>query len=180
MSGTMDFDTDHFVSEGIPLTEYNDGNLTNRYPFQLAKIIVKETSSGQELAQVDVVAPVSTEMRRYNCHHDGGVENISTGRVETNILTLHDRENQDEYPSGHTGALMNRRPILCAECHASNALNTAGVSLLPNLSRAMHSTHAGTLDKCTVCHSRPTADAGPRGVLAKRSNSLIFLQLLLD
>lgn len=37
---------------------------------------------------------------------------MATGRVETNILTLHDEENADEYPSGHTGNLMNRRPVL--------------------------------------------------------------------
>nr|WP_320009477.1 hypothetical protein [uncultured Desulfobulbus sp.] len=68
------------------------------------------------------------------CHYDGGVEEIATGRVETNILTLHEREHSDEYPSGHTGQLMSRRPVLCAECHASNALNAAGVAGLPHLS----------------------------------------------
>ena len=43
LSGTMDLHSDHFVAEGIPLTEYRDGDHINRYPYQLAKIIVKET-----------------------------------------------------------------------------------------------------------------------------------------
>ncbi len=159
LSGTMDLHTDHFVAEGIPLTEYSDGDPVNRYPYQLAKIIVKDNISGVELAQSTVVAPVSTEMRCDYCHYDGAIENISTGRVETNILTLHDRENQEEYPTSHRGALMDRRPILCAECHASNALNAPGVSGLPNLSKAMHEKHADKVSQnlagCYSCHPGP-------------------------
>jgi hypothetical protein len=159
MSGTMDLVTDHFVAEGIPLTEFSDGDIVNRDPYQLAKIIVNETSSGTKLAEATVVAPVSTEMRCDYCHYDRGIENISTGRVETNILTLHDKENQDEYPRGHTGALMGRRPVLCAECHASNALGAAGVSGIPNLSKAIHEKHADkisqTLSGCYSCHPGP-------------------------
>jgi hypothetical protein len=159
MSGTMDLVADHFVAEGIPLTEFSDGDLVNRDPYQLAKIIVNETSSGTKLAEATVVAPVSTEMRCDYCHSDRGVENIATGRVETNILTLHDKENAEEYPSGHTGALMNRRPVLCAECHASNALGAAGVSGIPNLSKAMHEKHADKINQnlsgCYSCHPGP-------------------------
>jgi hypothetical protein len=159
MSGTMDLVADHFVAEGIPLTEFSDGDLNNRNPYQLAKITVNETSSGIKLAEATVVAPVSTEMRCDYCHYDGAMEGISTGRVETNILTLHDKENQDEYPRGHTGALMNRRPVLCAECHASNALGAAGVSGIPNLSKAMHEKHADKISQnlsgCYSCHPGP-------------------------
>ena len=170
LSGTMDLHIDHFVAEGIPLTEYRDGDLINRYPYQLAKILVKETASGTELARLTVVAPVSTEMRCDYCHYDGALEDISTGRVETNILSLHDKENADEYPPGHTGALMNRRPILCAECHASNALNAPGVSGLPNLSRAMHEKHAEKVSQdltgCYSCHTGSQTKC-LRGVMAE-------------
>lgn len=170
LSGTMDLDIDHFVADGIPLTEFRDGDLVNRYPYQLAQIIVKESSSDTELARLTVVAPVSTEMRCDDCHYDGALENISTGRVETNILTLHDMENEPEYPPGHTGALMDRRPILCAECHASNALNAAGVSGLPNLSKAMHEAHAEKvtqdLSGCYSCHPGPQTKC-LRGVMAE-------------
>jgi len=141
LSGEMELDGDHFVAEGIPLTEFRDSDPTTPYPYQLATVVVYDAGTGLELARTIAVAPVSTEMRCDNCHYDGGIEDIATGRVETNILTLHDLENMDEYPPGHTGPLMNRRPILCAECHASNALGAPGVADLPNLSKAMHDRH---------------------------------------
>ena len=170
LTGTMDLHIDHFVADGIPLTEFRDGDLVNRYPYQLAQIIVKESLTGTELAKLTVVAPVSTEMRCDYCHYDGALENISTGRVETNILALHDMENESEYPPGHTGALMDRRPILCAECHASNALNAPGVFGLPNLSKAMHDEHAEKvtqdLSGCYGCHPGPQTKC-LRGVMAE-------------
>jgi hypothetical protein len=159
LSGNMDPKADHFIAEGIPLTEFTDSEPNVRQPFQLANLVARD-SGGTVIASNQVVAPVSTEMRCDNCHHDGGVEGISTGRVETNILTLHDRENMGEYPSGHQGALMDRRPVLCAECHSSNALNAPGVAGLPSLSRAMHEKHAGKVpnstDGCYNCHPGPS------------------------
>ena len=159
LSGAMDPRGDHYVAEGIPLTEFRDSDLVNPYPYQLAEVVVRNSTSGEELARATVVAPVSTEMHCDYCHSDGGVEDIATGRVETNILTLHDQENASEYPVGHTGLLMNRRPVLCAECHASNALGAVGVSEVPNLSKAMHEKHADKvtqdLDGCYRCHPGP-------------------------
>lgn len=159
MAGEMEAKADHFVAEGIPLTEFSDSNPTVPDPYQLAELVALG-AGGKVLAQNTVVAPVSTEMRCDNCHSDGGVEGVRTGRVETNILTLHDEENADEYPAGHTGRLMDRRPVLCAECHASNALNAPGVAGVPNLSKAMHKKHAGkvpqTTDGCYNCHPGPT------------------------
>jgi hypothetical protein len=111
-------------------------------------------------------------MRCDNCHSDGAF-GISTGKVETNILTFHDAENQGEYPAGHTGALMNRRPILCAECHASNALGKPGVSGIPNLSKAMHEKHAGKVpnstDGCYNCHPGPSTKC-LRDVMSTKHN----------
>jgi hypothetical protein len=155
----MDQIADHFAAEGIPLTEFRDSDPTNPYPYQLAEVVVTETGTGKELTRATVVAPVSTEMNCDDCHYDGGVEGIATGGIETNILTLHDEENADEYPPGHEGPLMNRRPILCAECHASNALGADGVQGVPNLSKAIHEAHAeevpSTIDGCYKCHPGP-------------------------
>lgn len=160
MAGEMDPQSDHFIAEGIPLTEFRDSAPTTPYPYQLAELVARDTISGEELASLTVVAPVSTEMRCDICHYDGGIEGISTGRVETNILTLHDEENQDEYPIGHRNPLMNSRPVLCAECHASNALGAPGIAGIPNLSRAMHSKHSGevadTQEGCYSCHPGPS------------------------
>ena len=159
MAGEMDAAATHFTAEGIPLTEFTDSNPAQADPFQLAQVVVR-LADGSEAARSTVVAPVSTEMRCDNCHYDGGVEGIRTGRIETNILTLHDKENADESPAGHQGRLMDRRPVLCAECHASNALGAPGVAGLPNLSRAMHKKHAGKVPNSTAgcynCHPGPS------------------------
>ncbi|MFZ1771555.1 MAG: hypothetical protein WAU00_20265 [Caldilinea sp.] len=159
LAGEMDAGGNHFVAEGIPLTEFSDSNPNQPEPYQLADVVVTD-ASGKKVASSTVVAPVSTEMHCDNCHYDGGVEGIRTGSVETNILRLHDKENADDYPSGHTGNLMGRRPVLCAECHASNALGAPGVAGLPNLSRAIHKKHAGkvqnTTEGCYNCHPGPT------------------------
>jgi hypothetical protein len=95
------------------------------------------------------------------CHYDHGPgnEDIATGVVEQNILTKHDSEKAGAYPPGHEGALMTRRPVLCAECHASNALGAPGVAGLPSLSNAVHEKHDGivpdTLQGCYNCHPGP-------------------------
>lgn len=158
LSGEFERKADHFAADGIPLTEFSDSAPTRPDPYQLA-LVSLFGPDGHLLASNTVVAPVSTEMHCDNCHFDGGVEDIATGRVETNILTLHDEENAEEYPTGHTGNLMDRRPVLCAECHASNALGAPGVSGIPNLSRAMHSEHrdkvAQTTEGCYNCHPGP-------------------------
>ena len=160
LSGAMKLDGDHFIAEGIPLTEFNDNDLINRQPYQLASLVVRD-ANGNELATNQVVAPVSTEMHCDYCHsdHGPGNEDIATGVVEQNILTKHDAENMDEYPPGHQGPLMGRRPILCAECHASNALGAPGVAGVPNLSNAMHEKHAGispdSTTGCYNCHPGP-------------------------
>jgi len=102
----MDLHADHFAAEGIPLTEFSDSNLVKPEPYQLAVITVKDLG-GKVLATNQVVAPVSTEMHCDTCHHNYGVEDIATGRVETNILTLHDL--------GHTVTLEK-----CTVCHLTD------------------------------------------------------------
>ena len=177
--GLMDVKSDHFVAEGIPLTEYNDNDWLNRQPYQLATLEARDLVTGKVIASNQVVAPVSTEMHCNYCHSDNGDgnEGIHTGVVETNILTKHDQENLEEYPAGHTGPLMDRRPILCAECHASNALGAPGVAGLPSLSHAIHNKHseegvASTLDGCYSCHPGPSTRC-LRDVMSQRGMDCI-------
>jgi len=138
LAGDMQPAGDHFVIEGVPLTPYRDRSPEpipqNLYPYQLAHLTARATATGAILAETTTVAPVSTEMRCDTCHYDGGLEGIATGNVKTNILTLHDREEGTD--------LMGSRPVLCADCHGSNALGLAGNPGLPSLSRAMHHRHA--------------------------------------
>jgi hypothetical protein len=169
LADVMDPKGDHFEAAGIPLTEYRDSDLNNRYPFQLATITVKDASTNVVLRQTQTVAPVSTEMRCDNCHADTGDATTRypitpTGKVDTNILALHDYLSQSQYPAGHTGPLMGpaRRPVLCAECHSSNALGAPGVTGISSLSNAMHNHHKDLPDitpdtaGCYNCHPGPT------------------------
>lgn len=159
LAGSMDLANASYVAEGIPLTEYSDSNPALPQPYQLATVSVYDSDTGAQLATIHPVAPVSSEMHCDNCHYDGGVGDIATGRVETNILTFHDMEHEDDYPPGHEGPLMGRRPILCAECHSSNALGAPGVPGLPSLSKAIHEKHheavPDTLTGCYNCHPGP-------------------------
>jgi hypothetical protein len=173
LSGAMDVQAggSTFVAEGIPLTEFRDSDLRTPYPYQLATVVAWDAGSGQKLAETIAVAPVSTEMHCENCHSDGQQEDIATGNVELNILTLHDHEHMNEYPPGYQGSLVNRAPILCAECHASNALNAPGVAGLPNLSHAMHDGHeeevSQDLSGCYQCHPGPQTQC-LRDVMSQR------------
>jgi hypothetical protein len=153
LSGTMDFSVDHFVAEGIPVTEYSDSAPTTSQPYQLATVVVKDSNTSVELARTQVVTPVSSEMRCDKCHSNTGEAKPDhpTGKVETNILQLHDEEEGT--------SLMANRPVLCAKCHSSNALGAPGEPGLPSLSNAMHEKHDGespnTLNGCYNCHPGP-------------------------
>ena len=153
LSGTLDLSGDHYVAEGIPLTEYSDSAPTVRQPYQVATVVVKDSTSGAVLATQSVVTPTSSEMRCDNCHSDTGRAHPQklTGKVETNILQFH-----DEQSGTH---LMTSQPVLCASCHSSNALGAPGKSGIKSLSNAMHETHAeeipNTLDGCYNCHPGP-------------------------
>jgi hypothetical protein len=152
LADVMDPQTDFFIAEGIPLTEFNDSTPTVAYPYQKAILIAKKISSGATLASLTAVAPVSTEMHCDNCHANGKNPGGTQTRVELNILAIHDRDENTN--------LLNSRPVLCARCHSSNALGAPGVAGMPSLSNAMHAKHAevvpNTLDGCYNCHPGPT------------------------
>jgi len=154
LAGVMDRKDDYFVAEGIPLTEFLDGDKVNSYPYQKASLVAKDTASGAMLATLTVVAPVSTEMHCDTCHATGSGRDPggSRERPELNILATHDEEEGTN--------LLNSRPVLCANCHSSNALGAPGVSGVPSLSRAMHRKHReevpNTLEGCYSCHPGPS------------------------
>ncbi len=144
--------TPHFIAEGIPLTEYTDKDLANRYPYQKAQMVAKDLATNQTLATLTVVAPVSTEMHCETCHASGKDPGGNQSRPTLNILALHDGEEGTN--------LLNNRPVLCASCHSSNALGLPGRAGLPSLSNAMHQKHAGRVpnstDGCYSCHPGPS------------------------
>ena len=174
LSGQLDATTDHYVAAGIPLTEYRDQdarpgqnpNTWTRHPYQLARLIARDSATGARLAQNVVVTPVSSELSCNNCHSDDGDATTRypiapTGKVETNILAIHDFLSAAQYPAQYPDPLMLSRPVLCAKCHSSNALNAPGVAGITSLSNAMHNHHKDLpditpdTDGCFQCHPGP-------------------------
>ena len=163
MAGTMDAAGDHFVAAGIPLTAFYDGVSpvpANWAPYQIARLVAKDSATGQVLAETRTVAPVSEEMNCNACHADGMQEGIATGNVETNILTLHDKEEGT--------ALMSKRPVLCQSCHGDNALGVPGNPNLPNLSLAMHNKHK--VESGAALPSADKENLGPSVVTSGTNN----------
>ncbi|HOA12329.1 MAG TPA: hypothetical protein PKH54_12965 [Myxococcota bacterium] len=168
LTGTFELKTDHWEAEGIPVTEFRDRDATvggspltwNRYPYQLATVVVKRTSDGTELARSRVVTPVSSELNCQTCHSDSGAATVKypitpsgTDDTDLNILRLHDYLAKTDHESN--------QPVLCAKCHASNALGTLGNMGVPNLSKAIHSRHRDIKEisedttGCYACHPGP-------------------------
>jgi hypothetical protein len=129
-------DNDHFFVDGIPITPYQDNNLLNEDAYQLALVELFDVQNNL-LAQAGPVIPVSNELSCVSsgCHSS-----------ETNILNEHEEEG---------GFDPNNTPILCAECHADNALGTPGHPGVPPLSQAIHEAHGEETNNCYKCHPGP-------------------------
>ncbi len=145
LAGAMDAASNHFVAEGVPVTEFSDSAPTTPDYFQLARIVAKDLS-GAVLAQSDVVAPVSSEMRCDVCHNEPSPTNF-----RMNILQKHDEEEGTHLAAQANGG----NPVLCSNCHADPALGKTGNPNLPSLSAAMHGKHAGETNNCYACHPGP-------------------------
>jgi len=155
LSGRMKVVGDHFEATGIPVLPYDDK--MNWNPYQIATVKLK-SAFGRVLKKAQVVLPVSNELNCQKCHDTGADAsanyNIDTGTLEGNILTIHDTI------SGTS--LILSKPVLCASCHASNALGTTGDGKRRSLSQSMHEKHSTLLDLgymdlpgCYDCHPGP-------------------------
>lgn len=141
LTGQMAWSTDHFQATGVPVTPWTDADLVHEQPFQLGWLDAKD-GSNNVVASTEIVVPVSTEMTCNACHHPNAGET-----VEHAILRKHDDEEGTH--------LVNSRPVLCANCHGSNALGMPGNPNLPSLSEAMHEKHAEYTNDCYKCHPGP-------------------------
>ncbi len=142
MAGNMVYDPlrrDH-KAVGIPVTPIDDSGKENPYP--LAH--VQATVRGQVVAETQAVVPVSWEMSCNLCHNTPGLS------MATDILRKHDRL--------HNTTLELHQPVLCASCHADNALGAPGQPGVSSLSSAMHLSHAPRMaqanleNSCYACH----------------------------
>lgn len=157
-----------FTAEGIPITPVDDAGKKNFYP--LMRLIAR--TNGVAFSTNDVVLPVSDEMDCRACHASGtqAAAQPANGWVwntdpemdyRLNILRAHDEaRNPATYPAvlaanGYNPAGLYRsvvadgKPVLCARCHASNALPGTGYGNIRPLTQAIHGHHATVADPDT-------------------------------
>jgi hypothetical protein len=158
-----------FRAEGIPMMPYDNAFNENTYPTML---LVARDSSGNVLGSSPTVLPVSDEMDCRSCHASGtnAAAQPASGWAfdpnperdyRLNILRLHDdrqfAQHSDVYSAAlatngfnaaglFTNVVADGRPILCASCHSSAALQTAGFPGVPPLTASVHSHHAPVMD----------------------------------
>ncbi len=173
-----------FEATGIPVVNRDDDNTTNNYP--MVKVVAKDDATGDVLATAKVVLPVSDEMDCASCHASTGgdlkamptagwVNNSDALKdYKLNILRLHDERMPNAVVDNNASLVAkgffyktsleetadSGTPVLCASCHASNALPGTGVAGVKPLTQAIHGYHAkvGDLDSvsnrssCYSCH----------------------------
>lgn len=156
-----------WVAAGIPIVPRDDDQHGRPYP--LLKIVARD-ASGALLASTTPVVPVSSEMDCRACHASGSGDDAkpaagwvyaskSERDYRLNILRLHDEQHlgTPEYdaalaakgfnPAGlFANVQVDGQPILCAACHASNALPGTGLPGVSALTSAVHALHGGVVD----------------------------------
>ncbi len=159
-----------FTADGIPLTPFDDKRNKNYY--SMMRLVARD-SAGNLLAKTDIVLPVSDEMDCSSCHASGsnaaarpqaGWANqpLLERDFKYNILRRHDdlQQGTGAYRDSlaaigynaqglYATVTSDGRPILCAACHASNALGTAGQPGVGALTESIHSFHASQADPVT-------------------------------
>ena len=156
-------------AEGIPISPYDDAHHKNTYPMMR---VIARNSSGTTIASNDIVLPVSDEMDCRACHASGSQaaakplagwvwNGIQERDFRLNILRLHDEHEFANHNSLYTAALAARgfnsqglyrgvvadkKPVLCAVCHASEALGLPSYGTIPQLTISIHSYHANVTD----------------------------------
>lgn len=201
-----------WAATGIPEFPYTDKGTTNYFPMMR---VTARNSSGQVLATTDIVLPTSDEMTCLKCHASNSNSNAMPKNgwannpnlpqdVKINILRRHDDDVQATalfqsaaiqlgYNPAGLEASARSKPILCAQCHGSNALEMSGVTGINALTQAMHRRHAPVVDPltgatmdsstdratCYSCHPGPKTQC-TRGAMAilkdTNGNNLIQCQ----
>jgi hypothetical protein len=141
-----------FKAEGIPITPVDDAGRANRYP--LMRLTATDRTSGQSLATLDVVLPVSEETTCSECHATGASA-AKPGTIAWSVnanLEVQSRENILLLHDSRMGTnLMASKPVLCAGCHYSAALDLAGTGPSgaqigkATMSSAMHAYHSSRM-----------------------------------
>ncbi|MGJ5816770.1 BACON domain-containing protein [Paludibaculum fermentans] len=162
-----------WVAEGIPIMPYADAPAAP-YPvnyFPMMRLTAKD-ATGIVLATTDIVLPTSDEMDCASCHASntgtaaarpaaGWINRSDAAKdVKLNILRKHDDRFKSlplfqtaaakvGYNPAGLEATVPATPILCYNCHASNALAKDGIAGIKPMTTAMHGMHASVTDPAT-------------------------------
>jgi len=162
LTGQMDVSGNAFTITGVPVTPFPDSDLVNENPFQLIHLVARDEATGTVLATTDAVIPVSNEVGcvQSGCH-------VS----ERSIVNGHDS----------VANFDRSKPILCASCHASNALGTTGNPEAGIFSFRIHDEHkevAGAdndIATCYKCHPGPKTQC-LRDIMGKNPQTPLICQ----
>ena len=143
LTGTMLLKGDRYEADGIPIVPINDALTWD--PYQVAEIVVRDASSGAELARTRTTAETSDEINCAKCHGQT-INDVDIGSV----LASHDKLSDTTF-------VADGAPVLCAECHGSPILGTTGPgSAEQYLSFAIHAFHSTQTIACYDCHPGTT------------------------
>lgn len=170
-------DLDNSVQQMLPLPQLR----MNPYPLMRFQAIRKGKSAA--LSSIDAVLPVSSEMACADCHATGLPAADKLGSSASTVLDvdLNTRENIVKLHDSLYGTqLWLDRPVLCASCHYSKAVDLLGKGpqgeqqLHQYLSWSMHGHHAASLSPengavtCYKCHPGSVTNC-LRGVMGNRA-----------
>ncbi len=169
LTGTLLLKDGHFQADGIPVVPINDAGAWD--PYQVAEIVVRDSSTGAELARTRATVETSDEINCAKCH------GTSVGDTEVgSVLQEHD-DGQD------TTFVEDGQPVLCASCHDSPAMGRTGSTAAEEtLSYAIHIFHYNQSIGCYDCHpgtttlgNRSTAHTNTSGQCTTCHGSLVDL-----
>ena len=156
-----------WIATGIPVAPKDDAGHVRTYPMMK---IVARNGAGSVIASATPVLPVSSEMDCRACHASGTqldampaagwvYERKAERDYRLNILLRHDEQQlgtaaYDDAlaalafnPAGlYASVKQDKRPVLCASCHVSNALPGTGLPGISSLTSAVHDFHGHVLD----------------------------------
>jgi hypothetical protein len=143
LTGSMLLKGGRYEATGVPVVPINDAGTWD--PYQVAEIVVKDASSGVELARTRMVAETSDEINCAKCHG----KTINDKEIGS-VLAAHDK--------AHATTLVADAPVNCADCHGSLALGAAGEGTAEKyLSYAVHVFHFDQSSiACYDCHPGST------------------------
>lgn len=171
-----------WAAPGVPITPVDDAGAKNTYP--MVRVTARD-AAGNLLGEGHVVLPVSDEMTCVACHGSGATLPDAMPRAgwlndprgseidyRRNVLARHDDTHGRQFKYRYAlrkagydarGLLATAdagKPVLCAACHASNALPGTGLKGVSALTAAVHTRHSTVTNPVSGLPLGSEADRG--------------------